>query len=78
MAFIYGLADEGEEAMKALTATQSQTLTTMDDAEAKKATMAAQAQDATAAIEQLPKALGIWGLIFIGGAYWFVLRPLLK
>lgn len=40
--------------------------------------MSQTAKDATKAMQAMPLAIGGWGILWLGGIYWFILRPLLK
>lgn len=69
---------DGEEDVAAEQQRYNDALTATQGAETKKAVMTADANKAAEAIANLPKALGAWGLIFAFGAYWVIVRPLLK
>jgi len=73
-----GLADTQAEMLKEIDDSKINATSVVTQAQQKAESMKAQQTDAMSAIAKIPAAVGGWGIIWLGGIYWFILRPLLK
>lgn len=73
-----GVAATEQDMLKELDDSNANATTVVTQAQEKAASMQAQQQDALKAIAKIPAAVGGWGVVWLAGVYWFILRPLLK
>ncbi len=69
------IATDAAAEAQAQRAEMQQMVSTAND---KAVAMSQTAQDAASAMKAMPMAIGGWGIVWLGGIYWFILRPLLK
>lgn len=70
--------DIGEQAMTDAQAQRAEVQAMVATANDKAVVMTQASQDAMSAMAKIPAAVGGWGIVWLAGVYWFVLRPLLK
>ena len=70
--------DIGEQAMTDAQAQRAEVQAMVATANDKAAVMTQASLDAMSAMAKIPAAVGGWGIVWLAGVYWFVLRPLLK
>lgn len=73
-----GVAAENEEMLREVTDGNAQATAVVTQAQQTATSMQAKQQDAMSAVAKIPAAIGSWGVIWLAGVYYFVLRPLLK
>lgn len=73
-----GVAATEQDMLKELEDNNANATIVVTQAQEKAASMQAQQQDAMKAIAKIPAAIGGWGVVWLAGVYWFILRPLLK
>ena len=73
-----GVAATEQDMLKESEGSNANATTVVTQAQEKAASMQAQQQDALKAIAKIPAAVGGWGVVWLAGVYWFILRPLLK
>jgi hypothetical protein len=73
-----GVAADNEEMLREITDGNAQTTAVVTQAQQTATSMQAKQQDAMSAVAKIPAAIGGWGVVWLAGVYYFVLRPLLK
>ena len=73
-----GVAATEQDMLKELEDNNANATTVVTQAQEKAASMQAQQRDALKSIAKIPAAVGGWGVVWLAGVYWFILRPLLK
>ena len=73
-----GVAATEQDMLKELDDSNANATTVVTQAQEKAVSMQAQQQDAMKYIAKIPAAVGGWGVVWLAGVYWFILRPLLK
>lgn len=73
-----GVGATAQEMLQELEETNVAARSATKQAQDKVASMQAQQQDALKSIAKIPTAVGGWGIVWLAGVYWFILRPLLK
>jgi len=73
-----GVGATEQEMLRELEDANAAAVAATTQAQNKVVAMQTQQQDALKVIAKIPTAIGGWGIVWLAGVYWFVLRPLLK